>query len=78
MKDLTPHEKRLLNEIDPRSYLVKLGDKFSTIVKSINDLEEAIVNITPNLFKDEDTGKIYKYGLSQKNGFVVFNYQEVE
>jgi len=78
MQGLTQHEKRLLNEIDPRSYLAKLGDKLATIVKSINDLEEAIENITPNLFKDGDTDKIYKYGLSQKNGFVVFNYQEVE
>jgi hypothetical protein len=53
---LTPHEIQLLNEIDPRSYLAKLGDKFADVVNSINGLEtrisgldEAIGGITPAL-----------------------------
>jgi chromosome segregation ATPase len=28
-------------------------------------------------FQDNDTGKTYKYGFKQENGFVVFMYEEV-
>jgi len=77
MKDLTPHEKRLLNEIDPRSYLVKLGDKFATIVKSINDLEEAI-KIMPHQFINHKENKTYKFGFQVSvDGKPQIIYEEV-
>jgi hypothetical protein len=31
----------------------------------------------PHKFQDNDTGKTYKYGFKQENGFVVFMYEEV-
>lgn len=50
-------------------------------IDGLNDEMHAFANHKtdnmPHKFQDNDTGKTYKYGFKQENGFVVFMYEEV-
>ncbi len=51
---------------------------YSKIKKVEADLASHKAETMPHQFIDHDKNKTYKYGISQKNGYMVFNYQEVE
>jgi hypothetical protein len=50
--------------------------------KTVKELDDELASHKeenmPHQFIDHDKNKTYKYGISQKNGYMVFNYQEVE
>ena len=48
---LTPHEIQLLNEIDPRSYLAKLGDKINGLYTLIDQLNTTLSALSDDVAK---------------------------
>jgi len=56
--------QNLQNELKP--YLIEASD-WNQLTNYVSKHE----------FQDNDTGKTYKYGFKQENGFVVFMYEEV-
>lgn len=56
---------------------LNLGSNIDGLNDEIHSFVNHKTDNMPHEFQDNDTGKTYKYGFKQENGFVVFMYEEV-